>query len=372
MENKNFIPVASPVLAGNETEYVLDCLKTTWISSNGKYIEKFENKFSEFCQVDNAITCSNGTVALHLALLGLGIGQGDEVIIPTLTYIATANAVSYCGAKPIFVDSDFNTWNINPELIEEKISEKTKAIIVVHLYGNPVNMDPIMKIAKKYGLFVIEDAAEAHGGKYKGKMVGSIGDVATFSFYGNKIITTGEGGIVTTNNNHLADKIRQLKGQGVDPNKRYWFPIIGYNYRLTNIAAAIGLAQLEKIDWHLERRYEISNWYQENLKGLDKIYLQVEQKWAKHVYWMFSIVLDDNISIKRDDLMSKLTLQGIETRPIFYPMHVLPPYKSNCNINEFPNAEKIAQNGINLPTWAGLLKKDIRYISNCITESLEC
>ena len=250
----------------------MDCLDSTWISSSGKYIEQFEKAFAEFCGVKHAVTCCNGTVALHLALMALGTQPGDEVIVPTLTYIATANAVTYCGARPVFVDSEPETWNMDPSLIEEKITPRTKGIIVVHLYGHPADMDPIMSIARRHGLFVIEDAAEAHGAEYKGHRVGSIGDMSTFSFYGNKIITTGEGGMVVTNNDSLASKARQLKGQGSVPDQRYWFPIIGYNYRMTNVASAIGLAQLEKAEWHIERRREVARWYYEYLHNIAILY----------------------------------------------------------------------------------------------------
>jgi len=248
---KRFIPVANPVLNGNEKKYVLDCLESTWISSSGKYVKRFEEGFANYCCVKHALSCCNGTVALHLALLALGVGPEDEVIVPTLTFVATTNAVSYCGARPVFIDVDQETWNIDPALIEEKITTRTKGIIAVHLYGHPVDMDPIISIAFNHNLFVIEDAAEAHGAKYKGRMIGSISDIATFSFYGNKIITTGEGGMVVTSDDTLANKINQLKESGMDPDKRYWFPTIGYNYRMTNVAAAIGLAQLEKIDEHI-------------------------------------------------------------------------------------------------------------------------
>lgn len=240
MEKTWKIPLAYPLLNGNEKKYVLDCLHTSWISSVGKYVDQFEKSFQDFCGTKYAISCANGTVALHLALLACGIGKGDEVIVPTLTYIASANAVSYCGALPVFVDSEKDTWNMDPAKIEEKINERTKAIIAVHLYGHPVNMEPILKIAEKYGLIVIEDAAEAHGAEYKGKKVGSIGHIGCFSFFGNKIITTGEGGMITTNDDALNEKIRLLKNQGMDQNRKYWFPVIGYNYRLTNLQAAIG------------------------------------------------------------------------------------------------------------------------------------
>ena len=224
-----------------------DCLDSGWISSNGKYVEKFENEFSRFCKTKYAVSCCNGTVSLHLSLLAHNIKAGDEILVPTLTYIATANAVTYCGANPVFIDSEPETWNIDPSKIEEKITERTKGIIVVHLYGHPVDMDPVSKIAEKHGLFIIEDAAEAHGALYKNKIVGSLGDCASFSFYGNKIITTGEGGMVVTDNQALAEIIRTLKCQGFDPNRHYWHSVVGYNYRMTNIEAAIGLAQLENI-----------------------------------------------------------------------------------------------------------------------------
>jgi len=367
---KKFIPVAAPSLVGNEKKYVLDCLESTWISSIGKYVDRFEEAFAEFCGVKYAISCSNGTVALHLALLALGVGPGDEVIVPTLTFVATANAVTYCGARPVFVDSEPETWNLNPELLEEKITPRTKGIIAVHLYGHPVDMDPVLDIAQGHGLFVLEDAAEAHGAEYKGKRVGSIGNIATFSFYGNKIITTGEGGMVVTNDEELARKVRQLKGQGMDPERRYWFPIVGYNYRMTNIQAAIGLAQLEKANWHIERRREVASWYYERLKGVQGLTLPVEKEWAKNVYWMFSIVLDDNLSLSRDEVMAALEAQGIQTRPFFYPMHTLPPYQGMGGKDQFPVADRLAARGINLPTWAGLQEEDVDFVCKTLTEIL--
>ena len=365
---KRFIPVASPALIGKEKEYVLDCLESTWISSSGKYIDLFERNFAEFCGTNYGISCCNGTAALHLALMAFDIGSGDEVIVPTLTFVATANAVTYCGAKPIFVDSEPETWNIDPSKIEEKITKNTKGIIVVHLYGHPVDMDPIIEIAENYGLFVIEDAAEAHGAEYKGRRVGSIGDIGTFSFYGNKIITTGEGGMIVTNDDKLADKIRLLRGQGMDPNKRYWFPILGYNYRMTNIAAAIGLAQLENIDWHIERRRENAKLYNELLGKNLKITLQPEKEWAKNVYWMTTILLEDICPFDRDEMLLKLAGIGIETRPVFYPMHTLPMYCDSNKGNEFVISEKISKNGLNLPSSCTLTHDDIVFICEKIRE----
>lgn len=370
MEEKKTIPVASPIFNGNEQKYVNDCLDSGWISSNGEYIKRFEDQFARFCGVKHAISCSNGTVALHLPLLAYGVGPGDEVLVPTLTYIATANAVTYCGATPILVDSEIDTWNISPEEIEKKITPRTKGIIIVHLYGHPVNIDPVMDIARKYNLFVIEDAAEAHGAKYKGKTVGSIGDVATFSFFGNKIITSGEGGMVVTNDDNVAAHMRMLKGQGMDPNKRYWFPIVGYNYRMTNIQAAIGLAQLENIHWHLKKRKEIADLYKKYLTNLSTyISMHDEQNWAEHSYWMVSILLKEETKLDRDQLMGVLQKDGIETRPVFYPMHVLPPYKEEHP--EYPVADFVASRGINLPTHAFLTEDDIKYIVNKIENSIK-
>jgi perosamine synthetase len=367
---KRFIPVAAPTLNGNEKAYVVDCLDSTWISSNGKYIERFEQAFADFCGVQHAAACCNGTVALHLALMALGVGPSDEVIVPTLTFVATANAVTYCGARPVFVDSEPETWNIDPAVIEAKITPRTKGIVVVHLYGHPVDMDSILFVARRHGLFVIEDAAEAHGAEYKGRRVGAIGDIGAFSFYGNKIITAGEGGMVVTDDDHLASRIRQLKGQGMDPTRRYWFPVVGYNYRMTNVAAAIGLAQLEKVEWHLQRRLEVAAWYREQLAGINGVSYQCEKEWARHVYWMVSIVLDDDVSSSRDEVMANLQDCGIETRPVFYPMHTLPPYRSSSQKNSFPVAERIARRGITLPTWAGLAKEDVQFVCQSLAECL--
>ena len=364
------LPVAEPALIGNEKKYVLDCLESTWISSSGRYIDRFEDAFAEFCGVKHAISCCNGTAALHLALLAFGVGPGDEVIVPTLTYVATANAVTYCGAKPVFVDSEPETWNLDPSLLESCITPRTKGIVVVHLYGHSVDMDPVLAVARKYGLFVVEDAAEAHGAKYKGRTIGSIGDVATFSFYGNKIITTGEGGMVVTNNDGIASKVRQLKGQGMDTNVRYWFPVVGYNYRMTNIEAAIGLAQLENITWQIDRRRKIATQYAKHLLDVPFVTLQPEKSWAFHVYWMNSLVLNERAPISRDDLMDELAAFGIDTRPFFYPMHILPMYKDLSNGQKFPVAEQVAAHGLSLPSFATLSDEDVKFVCDKVIQIL--
>ncbi|MDR7496643.1 MAG: DegT/DnrJ/EryC1/StrS family aminotransferase [Armatimonadota bacterium] len=367
--SRPWIPVAAPVLAGNEEAYVLDCLRTTWISSHGEYIGRFEETFGRFCGARHALACSNGTVALHLALLALGVGPGDEVLIPTMTFVATANAVRYCGARPVPVDIDPHTWNLDTGQLEASITRRTVGIIVVHLYGHPVDMDAVLAVARRRRLFVVEDAAEAHGAQYRGRPVGALADVGTFSFYGNKIVTTGEGGMVVTNDGGLAEKVRRLKGQGMDPERRYWFPTIGYNYRMTNVAAAIGLAQMEKVDWHLRRRREVATWYQQDLAGLPGIGWQVEQPWARHAYWMFTILVDDTIA-DRDELMARLRDAGIETRPVFYPVHILPPHRKATVGRALPVAERIARCGLSLPTWAGLSRDDVRYVAEALRGAL--
>ena len=366
MDKRKWIPVARPVLSGREKEYVLDCLETSWISSLGKYIGLFEDSFARFCSAEYAVACSNGTTALHIALLALGVGEGDEVIVPTLTYIASANAVRYCGATPVFVDSEPATMNLDPAKIEESITERTKGIIAVHLYGHPADMDPITVIARTHNLFVLEDAAEAHGARYKGRSVGSLGDAATFSFFGNKIITTGEGGMVTTGNVKLQDQMRLLKGQGVDPNHRYWFPIVGYNYRMTNVQAAIGLAQLEQIEEHLRRRQEIAELYASELAPLEDVLTTPSvQPWASHVFWSYPVVLKDDSPVASDNLMASLAADGIETRPVFIPVHTMPPYLKKGET--YPVAEKLARNGISLPMHGLLTKSDVEYIAERLT-----
>jgi perosamine synthetase len=365
-----YIPVAEPVLAGNERKYVLDCVDSNWISSRGQYIERFEKAFAEFCGVKHAVSCTNGTVAIHLALLALGIGPGDEVIIPTLTFVATANGVRYCGATPVFVDCEDQTWNIDPALIEARITPKTRAIIVVHLYGHSVDMDAIFAIARRHKLFVVEDAAEATGATYKGKVVGSMGDISTFSFFGNKVITTGEGGMVTTNDPALARAMHQLKEQGMDPARRYWHPVIGYNYRMTNIEAAIGLAQIEKVDWHMERRIELASWYKEELRGHSAVSWQVVQPWARHVYQFFTVVVDPAAGVDRQDIIAHMHSRGVEGRPVVYPMHVLPPYVELARGQSFPCADRVSQHGINLPTSARLTRDDVRRVCESLVERL--
>jgi perosamine synthetase len=354
-------PVYQPSLNGNEKKYVLDCLDSTWISSKGKYITEFENKFAAYINIEHALGASNGTVALHLALLTLGITAEDEVIVPTLTYIASVNAIAYTGAKPVFVDSLPGSWQIDFNDVRKKITSKTKAIMAVHLYGHPCDMDELVAICKEYSIFLIEDAAEAFGTYYKGKHAGTFGDISIFSFFGNKTITTGEGGMVVMNDQTLYKRALHLRGQGLAQYREYWHDIIGYNYRMTNICAAIGVAQLEQADTFIEQKKKIAAQYKEELAGLP-VEVHQESKDCVHSYWMVSILVK---SIKdRDPLREAMKESGIETRPVFYPVHTMPMYSTYYQKHSV--AEDIGWRGINLPSYPALSAEDVKYICGAI------
>jgi len=364
MTVKKVIPIYQPDLSGNEKRYVNECLDSNWISSKGEFIERFENSFCEYLNIEYATSVSNGTVALHLALLALGVGPGDEVIVPTLTYIASVNAIAMVGAKPVFVDSLNNTWNLDPSQLEGKINSKTKAIMAVHLYGSSCNMDELLKLCRKNKLFLIEDSAEAFGTKYKGKSAGSFGDVSTFSFFGNKTITTGEGGMVASNNKDIIEKISHLKSQAVSKNREYWHNELGYNYRMTNICAAIGLAQLEKADEILEKKSFLADLYYQELYDCPLDFQSLPEDTVSS-FWMVSICLE-NIET-RDRIREHLKRSFIETRPIFYPAHTMPFFKNN---EQYVVAESIASRGINLPSFPGLKKHQLKSICDEIKLSL--
>jgi perosamine synthetase len=356
------IPVYQPLLAGNEKKYVMDCLDSTWISSKGKYIGEFEQRFAKYIGVNHAVAVTNGTVALHLTLLALGIGDGDEVIVPTLTYIASVNAIRYTGAIPVFSDSNKEYWQLDPESIKRVITPRTKAVMPVHLYGGACDMPAIVKIAQEYGLFIVEDCAEAIGTKHGDQLVGSFGDIAAFSFFGNKTITTGEGGMVITNDETLYNRCVHLKGQGLAKHRQYWHDIIGYNYRMTNICAAIGLAQLEKIESIIEKKRQVFTWYKKYLQANNHIKIHDEQAGTFHTYWMCSILVEK--SEDRDPLRDYLDKMGIETRPVFYPVHTMPMYSEKYQ--RFINAEWLGWRGINLPSYPELTEAQIRYICEMI------
>lgn len=355
-------PVYKPNLTGNEKQYVVECLDSTWISSKGKFINQFENNFSKFTGIKNSVAVSNGTVALHVALLAIGIGKDDEVIVPTFTYIASVNSIHYTGAKPVFIDSDPLTWQIDTKKIEEKISSKTKAIMAVHVYGHPCEMEEIIKIANKHKLFIIEDCAEAIGTFYNGKHAGSFGHISTFSFFGNKAITTGEGGMVCTNDDNLSDLSIRIKGQGLAKNQEYFHDIIGYNYRMTNICAAIGCAQLERIDEILINKRRVAQNYIHGLKGLP-IEFHKEIGNVKHSYWMFTILVKSEK--QRSELRNYLKGNGIETRPTFHPVHSMPMYST---AEKFEIADDLGSRGINLPSYPDISDSDINFITDRIKE----
>lgn len=360
-------PVYQPYLSGNEKKYVNECLETTWISSKGKFIKEFESKFADYLGCKYSTSVSNGTIALHVALLALGIGKGDEVIVPTFTYIASVNSITYTGAKPVFVDSNPVHWQMDNADITKKVTKRTKAILAVHLYGHPCEISDIRKIANDHNLYLIEDCAEALGSKYDGRKVGTFGHIATFSFYGNKTITTGEGGMVVTNNEEIYKMCVHLKGQGLALNREYWHDIIGYNYRMTNICAAIGLAQLEKIEAIIKVKRGIASWYKEGLRDMPLIFYEALDKRFYSTYWMNCILVKE--AKLRDPLRKHLTERGIETRPTFYPIHTMPMYFKKKE--KFPIAEDISARGINLPSYPNLSKNDVLYICKAIKEFYE-
>lgn len=364
----DFIPVAAPDLTGNEEKYVTQAIRSSWISSSGEYLTRFEREFAGLCDSKAALAVSNGTVALHLALMALDVRPGDEVIVPSLTYIATANCCRYVGAEPVFVDVDPNTWCMDPAKIEAAITRRTRGIIPVHLYGHPADMDAINHIAAVNGLWVVEDAAEAHLARYKGRVTGSLARCATFSFYGNKIFTSGEGGAVTVSDPQLELRMRTLRGQGVDPNRRYYFPVTGYNFRMTNIAAAMLCAQLERRDAILGHRWRIYKTYTEHLAGVPGLGFQPRAPWAEFNPWLFCMLVRPQYGRTRDELMAHLATHGIETRPFFIPLHTLPPFReeSRRRGEVLPVTDDLAACGMNLPTFSGLGDAQIERICSVI------
>lgn len=355
------IPIYQPCLLGNEKHYVGECLETNWISSKGRFIGEFEESFCRFTGSRHAVSVCNGTVALHLALVALGIGNGDEVIVPTLTYIASVNAITYTGATPVFVDSLRDTWQMDPQDVVRKLTKASRALLCVHVYGHPCDMKELLGIARDRDLFVIEDCAEAFGSRYQDVHVGNFGDIATYSFYGNKTITTGEGGMVVTNDRTLYERAVHFKGQGLASHREYWHDVVGYNYRMTNICAALGLAQLEQADSFLARKRQIVQWYREGLDGLPvEIHLEIGD--VRHSYWMVSILVEN--AGHRDLLRAYLAKEGIETRPVFFPVHTMPMYASRYE--RHPVADDIARRGINLPSFPGLSRDMVCEIASRI------
>ncbi|HEY5377807.1 MAG TPA: DegT/DnrJ/EryC1/StrS family aminotransferase [Polyangiaceae bacterium] len=364
--SSDFIPVCEPNLGGRELEYVTKAVSGGWISSSGSYVGEFEREFAKYLGVPHAVTTTSGTTALHLALVAAGIGPGDEVIIPAFTMIASAFAVCYTGAKPVFVDSDVSNWNIDPSLVAAKVTKKTKAIMPVHVYGHACDMDELQKIADAHGLLVIEDAAEAIGSFYKGRKCGAIGDINCFSLFANKLITTGEGGMVVARDDRFIERLRYYKNLcfPLDGSRRYVHDEIGFNYRMPNVLAAIGLAQLERAEFYLECRRSNAARYNALLLGQKGITIPPEAPWTSSSYWMYSILIGDDFGMSRDEVMTRLKAAGIETRSFFVSMHRQPALaKYGCDVSgQYPVTDELARTGLCLPSTSGLTDAQIARI----------
>lgn len=369
------VPVNEPVITAAAKKYVADAMETGWVSSGGPYLERFEKAFAEYVGVKHAIAVTSGTAALHVALLGLKIGSGDEVIVPDFTMIASVFAIIYTGATPVFVDCESDTYNIDVAQIEAKITKKTKAIMPVHIYGHSVDMDPLLALAKKHKLHVIEDAAEAHGASYHGstpltmtRQCGSMGTINCFSFYGNKIVTTGEGGMIVTNDDHLAQRMRSLKDLCHMPDRRFWHDEVGYNYRMTNLQAALGLGQLESITDFLRHKDWMAGEYGKRLSKIKGLQLPVTKPYAKNVHWMYGIVLNDDFPMTRDEFRAQLKKKGIDTRDFFPSSAQQPVIQKLYHRDEhFPVSERIAARGLYLPSGLALTQEQINYVCETIT-----
>lgn len=364
------VPVSAPSLGGNELKYVSDAINTNWVSSQGQYISQFERNFAEYVGAEWALAVSNGTCALHLALLVSGVGSGDEVIVPDLTFGASANAVLHAGARPVFVDVDAETWALDAAQLERAITPRTKAIMPVHLYGHPADMDPVLAIAGKHGLKIVEDCAESLGATYKNQNTGVIGDLGCFSFFANKVITTGEGGMVTGNDPKLKAHVELLRDHGMQKSRRYWHLEPGFNYRMTNVQAAIGVAQLEQIGTFLERRRACVEHYQHGLANLEGIILPTEASWARSIFWLYCIrVVPNGKDMNRDILAARLQAHGVDTRPVFPPLHGQPAFHVSAGADsEFPVSTQLAATGLCLPMSNDLTTADVDEICRIVRE----
>ena len=360
------IPIYEPHFFGNEKKYLKECIDTNWVSSQGAFIKKFEGLISKYHNTKYAIATSNCTTGLHLAIKSLSIGPGDEVICPDLTFISPANMIALSGANLVLVDIHPETLTINPEFIEDKITDKTKAIMVVHQFGHAAHMDEIMAIASKYGLKIIEDNAESIGGKYKNKLLGTFGEISVFSFFGNKIITTGEGGAILTDDKNIAIKCRELRDHGMSIEKKYSHTDLGYNYRMTNMQAALGVAQMEKLDQILDLRTAQMEYYYDQLSDFKPISLRRFYKWCDPVHWLTTISLKEGYS--RDDLILFMKLKGIDTRQMINPVHKAKHFYEKFKKNKFEFSSKISNTSLHLPSGLGLKRREIDYIVKSLKE----
>ena len=358
----NFIPVNEPQLGGNEKKYLLECIESGWISSEGPFVKQFEEKFAARVGRKHGIAVTNGTAAIDAAVDALGIGPGDEVIMPTFTIISCITQIVRCGAIPVLVDSDSATWNMDVTQIEAKITARTKAIMIVHIYGLPVNMDPVLDIAKRHNLKIIEDAAEMHGQTYHGKPCGSFGDISTFSFYPNKHLTTGEGGMIVTDDDELAETCRSLRNLCFQPQKRFVHERLGWNLRMTNMQAALGLAQLERLDEFVSKKREMGKKYTELLENLPGVQLPLQRTdYAENIYWVYGLILNDDFGLNADVVMKRLAVKGVGTRPFFHPMHLQPVFQKMKLFDgkRFPVAERMSHQGFYIPSGIGLTDKQL-------------
>ena len=375
------IPVSEPLLGERESEYVGACLKTGWISSTGPMVEKFEQQWSRYCGRQYGVSVCNGTAALQAAVAALHVGAGDEVILPTFTIISCASAVLYAGGTPVLVDVDPRTWTMDVAQVADKITPQTKAIMVVHIYGHPVDLDPIVTLAERHGLAIIEDAAEAHGAEYlsgrntaapQWRRCGSFGALSCFSFYANKLITTGEGGMVVTNDRQLAESLRSLRNLCFQPDRRFSHAELGFNFRLTNMQAALGVAQFERMDQIVARKRWIGQEYTKRLQGIAGIQLPVEESWARSVYWMYGVVLSEDMGMDAAEFAKKMTDHGIETRPFFLGMHEQPVFQRRGLFlgERYPVAERLARQGLYLPSGLALTEEQLGYVAETVRELL--
>ena len=374
MSRSPFIPVNEPLLGQNEKKFLIECIDSGWISSEGPFVEKFEKQIAAISKRDYGVAVSSGTAALDVAIEALGISKGDEVIMPSFTIISCINQIVRVGAKPILIDSDPNTWNMDINQIEDKITSSTKAIMVVHIYGLPVDLDPVLDLAKKYSLKVIEDAAEMHGQTYKGKPCGSFGDISTLSFYPNKHITTGEGGMILTNNEELAKDCKSLRNLCFKPNERFVHDRLGWNYRMTNMQAALGIAQLSRLDEFIERKTHMGKLYTKLLNGVEGIQLPMKStSYANNIYWVYGLVLNESINLNAKEVIIRLGECGIGCRPFFYPMHQQPILKKMGLFKgeSYPQAEKLYQRGLYIPSGMALSDEQIYRVAEAIVKVLK-
>lgn len=368
------IPVNEPLLDGNEKKYLLECIETGWISSEGSFVKDFEQKFAARIDRKHGIAVCNGTAALDTAVEALGIGPGDEVILPTFTIISCILQVIRSGAIPVLVDSDPLTWNMDATQIESKITQRTKAIMVVHIYGLPVDMDPVHDIAKRYGLRVIEDAAEMLGQTYRGKPCGSFGDISTFSFYPNKHITTGEGGMIVTDNDKLAERCRSLRNLCFQPSKRFVHEELGWNFRMTNLQAAFGVAQLERLNEFVNIKRSIGQKYNDLLQDITGLQLPLpENEYAKNIYWVYGIVLKDDVPFDALEAIKRLSQAGIGTRPFFWPMHEQPVFQKMGLFRDasYPVSDNLARRGFYLPSGLALTDEQMNTVAQTVKELMK-